>query len=621
MPRHFLFVNILVFASACTTSPADIQPSPDAPFVRSYLAPIWKTYATSAGASCVDVNGDKMTDLAVARMYHEGSTVFESADGLLGASQTPLVSAMSSGVTAADADNDGDVDLFFSQQAGQDNLLYLNDGAGGFSSIGAGDAESDGGDSYSAAWADYDRDGQVDLFVANQHGPDFLYRNAGGGRLVRVKEGAPSAHSSDSYSGAWADYDGDGDDDLFIANFSKDAPNSVFRNDGRGRFSAITEGAIVTDVAISAGGSWADIDNDGDLDLFVSNGGYSEADEQQSFLYKNLGEGQFERILDDPATAMPASGASVAFGDYDNDGDLDLFQAVYREENRLFWNDGNGRFTPSPGGGALSLNGYTVSANSCDFNGDGLLDLALTHWEGQGDLMLMNSSAPRSWIRLDLEGSKSNRSAIGAVVRAKAVIGGETVTQMRQVSALTGARSQSELTVHFGFADATIVDQIEIDWPSGETTTINDLKPNRTYKVIEQTGLVDEYEPADMSPVALQLLSAFQSGGLDAVDPIISERASAAPSSLDIEQIALVGGIIKGQAGGEAGRDYFELAAQHFPKSIMIAFRRAEAARSVGDGGAPELYAQVLSLFSKDQSLSPGERAWIERQSRRYSRQ
>ncbi|MGH7453435.1 MAG: FG-GAP repeat domain-containing protein, partial [bacterium] len=193
----------------------------------------------------------------------------------------------STGASWADYDGDGFLDLFVANGnlTPQNDLLYRNNRNGTFTQITGGNIVTDGGSSMGGAWGDYDNDGDADLFVANRQGENnFLYRNEGSGAFVKITTGNIVTDGGNSNSSSWVDLDNDGDLDLYVINFSE--ADFLYRNDGNGTFTRITTGPPVTDISFSITGVWADYDNDGDLDLFISNGG-----NQNNFLYRNEGTG------------------------------------------------------------------------------------------------------------------------------------------------------------------------------------------------------------------------------------------------------------------------------------------------------------------------------------------
>jgi hypothetical protein len=270
----------------------------------------------------------------------------------------------------ADYDLDGDLDLFVGFR-GAPNRLYRNDD-GIFVDVAADVGLADEPETRASAWGDYDSDGDPDLYVgfANLGIPNRLYRNEGG-TFVDVAETVGVEKAGTSRQPTFLDYDGDGDPDLFVA--FRDKPNTLFRNDG-GRFTDVTDASGIGDPRRTVGVAWFDMDGDGDLDAFVAN---QNGDEDGFF--QNNGDGTFEDVAErlgmhQPGRAADLGSVGTAVADYDNDGDLDLFVASYGPE--VLWeNQGDGTFTNASPGTPLAGNHHSVAAAWGDADHDGWLDL------------------------------------------------------------------------------------------------------------------------------------------------------------------------------------------------------------------------------------------------------
>jgi enediyne biosynthesis protein E4 len=433
-------------------------------------------------------------------------------------------------VCVGDVNNDGFEDLYVTNFG--PNVLYLNNGDGTFRDFSKESGTDDSSWSSSAAFGDYDKDGDLDLYVSNylefdvrnlpqdnplcryrglkvQCGPRGLtptahrfYENQGNGKFVDVtqKSGIGRARPYYGLGVVWGDYDNDGDLDIFVANDS--TPNYLFRNNGNKTFSEV---ALLAGVALSEEGKekasmgvdFGDYDNDGDLDLFVTS--FSE---DYDTLYRNEGNGQFSDVsyaagIGETTWSYLAWGTQ--FVDFDLDGWLDLVIANghvypevdgaklgtnYRQRNLFFRNLKRGKFdevSSQAGSGfekAQSSRGLAVG----DINNDGQMDLLIANLDAPPSLLL-NRNTFGNWILLKLKGSKSNRSAIGARVWART----GSLVQMREVKSGGSYQSQNDLRVHFGLGSARTIDQLEIRWPGGKVQTMNDVKAN-------QILLVDERE-------------------------------------------------------------------------------------------------------------------------------
>jgi hypothetical protein len=244
----------------------------------------------------------------------------------------------------ADFDNDGFLDLFAGNYyTGGLNTLLQNNGNGGFTKLTTTPPARDRSNSQGVTWADYDNDGLVDLFVANTGNQKcFLYHNDGGGNFTSVTNSPLTKISGAFATGAWGDYDNDGWPDLFLCGYKQ--KHYLFHNDG-GSFSVVTNaGAIVTDSGEDQSAVWADYDNDGYLDLFVCSGGLNSL---KDFLYHNNGDRTFEKIVRGSLANDNGEGAGAAWADFNRDGFPDLFVSNWGnvssgdQFNYLYLNNGN----------------------------------------------------------------------------------------------------------------------------------------------------------------------------------------------------------------------------------------------------------------------------------------
>lgn len=396
-------------------------------------------------------------------------------------------SGSSYGCTWADCDNNGWPDLFVSNY-NENNSLYLC-GADSFVRITSGRVVTDGGRSTGAAWADYDSDGLLDLFVCNRDQVNFLYHNDGGG-FSRVTAGPIGTDVANSSGCAWADFDNDADLDLFVANVQ--SPNCLYRNSG-GSFAKVTGDPVVSDTSNCNGASWADFDNDGDFDLFVATGVlgmYSD------LLYRNDGDGTFTKITDSPVVNTATWSGGSAWGDFDNDGDLDLFVGGYDGPNRLYENDGAGTFTAIDTGVVVAGGNYIMGSTWVDYDRDGWLDLftARNNYFGGNNILFHNDGGTGNWLAVRLVGTTSVREGIGARVRAVARIGGRTVRQVREVTTQSGGANsaQSPALAHFGLGDATVVDSLEVRWPSGVVQVLTAVAADQHLTVTEPSVAIEQ---------------------------------------------------------------------------------------------------------------------------------
>ncbi|MEM6264251.1 MAG: FG-GAP-like repeat-containing protein [Bacteroidota bacterium] len=364
-----------------------------------------------------------------------------------------------------DFNNDGHMDLFVSNNIGSPNWLYRNLGNGKFNRVSPTRNDQLGykGYTFCSVWGDYDNDGFLDIFLVDFQNTRFnqLFRNNGNETFTKVGGGDISTESFRSISASWADFDNDDDLDLFLCNSY--ANNRLYRNEGNGIFRTTT-GIESNDGGNSIGSSWGDYDNDGDLDLFVANAGAN------NFLYNNNGDGTFTKITSGSIVNDGGASHGSGFADYDNDGWLDLLVVNDNGNSKfLYQNQGDGTF--------LRINneitgaiGGTRGMAWADFDNDGDLDVFMATTGNEPNLLFKNSRGKCIGnVNVDLKGSTSNAAAIGAKVKVKTVINGQEVWQLRQVTALSGGgvAGQGDPRVHFGVGDAPLIDSIVVEWPSG----------------------------------------------------------------------------------------------------------------------------------------------------------
>lgn len=373
-----------------------------------------------------------------------------------------------------DHDNDGYLDLLLSNHVSGASRLFNGDADWAFR--GATPQSFEGvAVGQGAAWVDYDLDGLLDVFLMTDSGySDQLLRNEGGDVFLPVESSQQPIESGTVGRGvAWADIDNDGDQDLFAA--VSGSQNHLVENEAGISFSRIV-GDPLGDSTNGFGLAWGDYDNDGFLDAYVTNIGAANR------LFRNLAGAGFEDVtappLDDPG---PSTGA--AWADVDNDGDLDLYLVNHGSANRLFRNEGvNGFFdvTTSP----LDNDGNGMGVAWADIDGDGDLDLYLAN-QGQPNCLFRNEeSRSNHWLQLDLQGTVSNRAAIGARVT---IVAGE-LSQIREVSGGSGWISQDSPTIEFGLGTADLVDEIHIRWPSGTVQELESVPANQRLLVVEPGG-------------------------------------------------------------------------------------------------------------------------------------
>ncbi len=503
MPNHRWIVSCIVplsLITACSVPGSgggeDPAPTRQAWFELVEGTPFAADAASTGGVSWVDFDGDGDLDLYVTNGYdvsseepqpqrnrlyeNRGGELFEVASGPLAEDD-----GFSSGSTWGDFDNDGWLDVFVSNQRDQNNFLYRGGEGGVFTRIEGSPPTLDGGQSYAASWVDIDRDGFIDLYVANggmsHTGRNFLYRNMGDGSFQPINEGALVSEEGASGGVSWADYDGDGDQDVFVCDLSQERTGTggLFRNDGDWAFTRLGPEQVPLGGLMPTAAAWGDCDNDGDLDVYLA-AAYGLA----NVLLRNDGNGGFERVDEGDAVLDGGHSYAASWADADNDGDLDLAVGNWGSAPLLYENDGSGVLDRADAGDLGTTVEHPGTLAWGDLDGDGSLDLALGNWpnvRGPGELnhLFRNTRHDGHWLIVDLEGTASNRAAIGARVLVTTTIDGTTTTQIREVSAHSGFRSQNDLRSHFGLGDADGIESLVVQWPSGAATRLVDLEADQ----------------------------------------------------------------------------------------------------------------------------------------------
>ena len=429
------------------------------------------------------------------------------------------------GCAVGDYDNDGFPDLYVTNFGA--NVFFRNNGDGTFTNVTKGTDTGDIRWGASCAFVDYDNDGFLDLYVTNyvkydiesdqvcmdkgvrvycdprlyEGELDVLYHNNGDGTFTDVTESAGFSEATGrGLALAWGDYDDDGDMDIYIANDADQ--NFLYRNNGDGTF---TDVSLTAGVGFSEdgeaengmGADFGDYDNDGRLDLVVTN-----FQGQTNTLYHNEGNGLFSDVsyaskIGTMSLSYLAWG--VGFADYDNDGYQDLFIAnghldenvqafnptgFYEQPNQLFRNNRAGTFDEvgADSGSDMRLEKVSRGFAYSDYDNDGDLDLLVTNLKGTPDL-LQNGGNQNAWLTLTLIGTRSNRDAIGARVTVTA----GNLTQLREVRSGSSYLSQNDMRLHFGLGKHSQVDQIEIRWPSGLQEHLEGIEANQILTLVEGT--------------------------------------------------------------------------------------------------------------------------------------
>jgi len=460
----------------------------------------------SGGSSWIDVDGDGDQDLFVANGnlgLQKNSLFINNGDGTFTTyTQGEIVNetGKSIGGVWGDLENDGYPDLFVTNRESSTNFLYKNNGDLTFTKINLSSVINDPANSNNSFWVDVENDGDLDIYVLNFAGTNFLYLNDGIGNFTKFNNSPIVTDNDQSIVASWGDYDNDGDLDLFKG-IGGNTSNILYENSGTLNFFNANNSVISSDKFSTLGASWADIDNDGDFDLFVANflG-------QNNSLYINNGDKTFTQIKTGAIVNDGGRSVGTSFGDIDNDGDLDLFIGNYTENNFLYLNDGtpNYTFTKVTAGAVVSDMGNTFGVSMCDYDNDGDIDVFACNQDNQKNFLYRNDGNSNNWINLKLAAKISNKPAIGTVIKLKCNINGQPVWQMRHVESQSGYNSQNSLNAEFGLAESTVIDSILIKWPSGIEQVLTGVGSNQ-FITIEETGSTDVNKESQTLPDEFKL--------------------------------------------------------------------------------------------------------------------
>lgn len=477
-------------------------------FTRVTTGDIVNDGSYTEGVYWLDYNNDGYLDMFAANIVNQSNLLFlNNRNSTFTKITTGVIVTdvgFSYGGCFGDFNNDGYADMYVINGGGSSNrikFLYMNNGNGTFSRITTGAVVTDLSGAWGTATADYDNDGKLDIFVSNFNQNNFLYNGSGEGTFTKITSGIIVNDGGSSIGCAWCDYDNDGFADLFVANgnFGAGQANFLYKNNGNGTFTKITTGSIVTDVANSVGGSWGDYDNDGDFDLFVTN--YSGANNN---LYKNNGDGTFTKITSGQIVNDGGSSTGASWGDCDNDGDLDLFVSNdLNENNFLYLNNNDGTFTKITSGDIVNNGGRSNGCVWGDYDNDGDLDIYVANGDqpiAQNNFLYNNNGNSNNWINILCKGTVSNRSAIGARIIVRATINGSAVRQTREKFGQTGYNSQNSLNEEFGLGNASVIDSIIVRWPNGNIESYTNVAPNRFITITENQGITNINNPSTIVP-------------------------------------------------------------------------------------------------------------------------
>jgi len=378
-------------------------------------------------------------------------------------------SLSSIGIAWGDYDNDGLLDLFVGTRLSGNNVLFHNDGNGNFSKV-INVISAEGGHTTSCSWIDYDRDDWLDLFVANSNDYNYLYHNNGNGTFTKITSGPLVSEIHSCRGSSWGDYDNDGWPDLFIATYQGEN-DLLYHNNGNGSFTKITSGPVVTDGMWGTQCCWGDYDNDGYLDLFVTN------QNGENRLYHNERNGTFT-ISSILPTQPSGYFYGTCWGDYDNDGYIDLFMGKKPGTNYLYKNNNGSSFSYNSNEPMNTEGGS--DPNWGFFNNDGRLNLFVSSTPNNS--LFQNIGNTGNYLICKLRGCISNKFGIGARIIVKS----GNLREIREVN--DGDGNGFMLPQHFWLGNSNNIDSLIILWPYSSTEhkqVLTNVPVNQTITVNE----------------------------------------------------------------------------------------------------------------------------------------
>jgi len=492
------------------------------------------------GISWGDIDNDGYLDLLIRkhplgyRLYrNNGDESFTDVTESYGLD----ITAQASSATFGDFNNDGCVDIYvtsglfgYTTDADSD-ILYKNNCQGHFEDVSTDSSIFDNFHTTGVAWGDYNNDGFADIYVSTygflfftklelewkledwKYEPNILYRNNGDGTFTNVSHGAgvlgiancpiqgevsssgrTTTNLKANWQPAWFDYNNDEKTDLYVSNEA--TVNVLYKNNGDGTFEDVTEKAGLCLNHSTHGVAIGDYNNDGYMDIYTTG-------TQNNLLWKNNGDGTFSQVAESAGVSNTGFlGWGTGFLDFNNDGFLDIYSINGSSDNtsikadysiktdKLYQNKGDGTFEDVTKVMGISGNDLKTFGAFADYNNDGFTDIFIISdsgaIKGTDDISRLYRNMPNgnNWITIKLQGTSSNRDALGA----KIILETDKGKQYREVVSGGSLLSQNSLWQTFGLGKTKIINSVEIQWPSGIVQKLENIEVNQIIKIVEASS-------------------------------------------------------------------------------------------------------------------------------------
>ncbi len=448
------------------------------------------TIYLGGGISFYDFNNDGWDDITIGTQSGDPLKIYKNnGDGTFSLETTlnPNNNAQQKQVIWVDIDNDGDKDLYVAGDV-DGSRLYRNDGSALVDITVASGLPVSATDNYGASWGDIDNDGFLDVFICNRGEyalrENYLFKNNGDGTFTDISNAAGiDAGNHLSFCSAFFDYNNDGWQDIYIANDKIQNTNILYKNNGDGTFTDVSE-VSNTNIAIDAMSvTIADYNGDTWFDIYVTNG------TQGNYLLKNNGDGTFSNIAPNTGTMFNSIAWGAVFLDAENDGDLDLYvSGMFDGSNpsyasaAFYTNGGSDFFTIESSSGFVNDTRESYSNAIGDTDNDGFPEIIVNNSGNENIFLWKNETVnTNNWLKVNLEGVASNKQGVGAIIELKS----EGVSQYRYTVCGEGYISQNSGTEFFGIGGNASIDYVKITWLGGAQDILYNITPNQTLNILE----------------------------------------------------------------------------------------------------------------------------------------